>query len=146
MATSMVKSRHPFDLLLNWDKYIDYINHEFSAPEESRTWEPQVDLKEKDGHYLIKMNLPGVNHKDIHIDFKNDFLIIEGKRKDLKSEANIHPPMNEINTGDFKKVFKFPQGINKKSISKSFKNGILEIKVPVSYNEKSKLKNLHNLD
>ena len=136
----MVKSRHPFDLLLNWDDYIDYINHEFSAPEENRIWEPQVDVKEKDDHYIIKMNLPGVNHKDIHVDFKNDVLIIEGKTKDLKSEADIQNPMTENNTGDFKRVFKLPQGINKKSIRKAFKNGILEIKIPVPYNEQNKLK------
>ena len=140
MATRMVKSRHPFDLLLNWNKYIDYINYEFSAPEEKRVWEPQVDVKEKDDHYIIKMNLPGVNHKDINIDFKNDFLIIECKIKDLKSEADIQNPMTENNTGDFKRVFKLPQGINKKSIRKAFKNGILEIKIPVPYNEQNKLK------
>jgi len=137
MATRMVKTRQPFDLLLNWH---DYINYEFSAPEEKKIWEPQVDVREKDGHFLLKMKLPGVNLKDIHVDYKNGFLTIEGNRKEINAEAGIQNHTTERHNGDFKRVLRLPQGIDKRNIKKAFKNGILEIKIPVPYNVQNKLK------
>ena len=134
MARTMIKTKHPFDNLLYWNEYINYINQEFSAPEENKEWTPQVDIKEKDGNYLLQMAIPGFSLNDIDINYKNGFLIIKGRKKSHGNSAKIynHRPGNP--SDNFKSVVKVPQGIEKKRIIKVLKDGILKIRIPVPSN------------
>ena len=77
----MVKTRHPFDNLLYWNEYMNYIYREFSKPEENNKWTPKVDIKEKAGCYFLQLDVPGFSSKDIDINYKNGFLTIKGKKK-----------------------------------------------------------------
>ena len=43
-------------------------------------WNPAVDLYEKDDHFVIKAELPGVDKKDISIDLKDRVLTLSGER------------------------------------------------------------------
>ena len=36
MARTMIKTKHAFDNLLYWNEYINYLNQEFSIPEENK--------------------------------------------------------------------------------------------------------------
>ena len=81
MARTMIKTKHPFDNLLYWNEYINYINQEFSTPEENNKWRPQVDIKEKDGNYLLQMDIPGFSLRDIDIKYKTVSLQLKGKRR-----------------------------------------------------------------
>lgn len=133
MAVTMVKTRHAFDLLINWHEYLNYINHEFSGPEDNTVWSPKIDLKEKNGHYLLRMDLPGVDLKDVHVKYSNGYLTIEGRRKDREpeNEHTVRTFMTERSNGRFKRVLKFPPEIDMENIRKAFKNGILEISIPI---------------
>jgi HSP20 family protein len=131
MARTMIKTKHPFDNLLYWNEYINYINQEFSTPEENNKWTPQVDIKEKDGNYLLQMDIPGFSLKDIDINYKNGFLTIKGQKKALINNAKIHNHSPDSNSDNFKSVVRFPQGIEKKKIIKVLKDGILKIRIPV---------------
>lgn len=135
MANTMVKIKRPFDLLLNWHAYIDYINEAFSAPEEKTKYRPHVDINEKDGKYLLKMHLPGMELKDIHVDYKNGYLSIQGNNKNtFKNKTGLaHNAINH--NGSFKTVIRFPDGIDEKRIHKTLKNGILRLTVPVPLNK-----------
>ena len=134
MARTMVKTKQPFDNLLYWNEYINYINQEFSASEEDNKWTPQVDIEENDGNYLLQMNVPGFNLKDIDINYKNGFLTIKGQKKALVNNAKIHNHRPDSYNDNFKSVVRFPQGIEKKEIIKVLKDGILKIRIPVPSN------------
>jgi HSP20 family molecular chaperone IbpA len=134
MARTMVKTKHPFDNLLYWNEYINYINQEFSTSEENYKWTPQVDIKEKDGNYLLQMDIPGFSLKDIDINYKNGFLTIKGQKKALIINAEIHNHRPDSYSDNFKSVVRFPQGIEKKKIIKVLKDGILKIMIPVPSN------------
>ena len=134
MANVMVKTRRPFDLLLNWNEYINYINQEFSEPEENSAWSPKVEIREKNGRYLLRMDLPGVELNDVHVNYSNGYLTIEGQRnlpKAAKGQMG-RACMTERTNDRFKRVLKFPSGIDLNNIRKVFKNGILEISIPIS--------------
>jgi HSP20 family molecular chaperone IbpA len=134
MAKTMVKTKHPFDNLLYWNEYINYINQEFSTAEENYKWTPQVDIKEKDGNYLLQIDIPGFSLKDIDINYKNGFLTIKGQKKALIINAEIHSHRPDSYSDNFKSVIRFPQGIEKKKIIKVLKDGILKIMIPVPSN------------
>ena len=140
MARTMVKTKQPFDNLLYWNEYINYINQEFSTPEENNKWTPQVDIKEKDGNYFLQLDVPGFSLKDIDINYKNGFLTIKGQKNALvnNSKSNNHRP--ESYSNNFKSVVRFPKGIEKKKIIKILKDGVLKImiSVPSNLEERSK--------
>jgi HSP20 family protein len=134
MARTMVKTKHPFDNLLYWNEYINYINQEFPTPEENNKWIPQVDIKEKDGNYLLQMDIPGFSLKDIAINYKNGFLTIKGQKNALINNARLHNHRPDSYSDNFKSVVRFPQEIEKKKIIKVLKDGILKIMIPVPSN------------
>ena len=134
MARTMIKTKHPFDNLLYWNEYINYINQEFSSPEENNKWTPKVAIKKKNGNYLLQMNIPGFSLKDIDINYKNGFLTIKGQKKALINNAEINNHKPDSYSDNFKSVVKFPQGIEKKGIIKVLKDGILKIRIPVPSN------------
>ena len=43
-------------------------------------WNPAVDLYEKDDHFVIKAELPGVDKNDIKVDLKDRVLTLSGER------------------------------------------------------------------
>ena len=134
MARTMFKIKQPFDNLLYWNEYINYINQEFSTTEENDKWTPQVDIKEKDGSYLLQLDVPGFSIQDIDINYKNGFLTIKGQKKAQGNKAKIYNHNTDSYSDNFKSIVKFPKGIEKKKIIKILKDGILKIRIPVPSN------------
>ena len=139
MAVSMVKMKKPFDMLANWDEYVRVVNQFFSEQEETQVWAPPVDVKEKDGNYLLRVDLPGVREEDIHVIYKNGFLTIKGNRiRPKDDEGSIQDHMIERYYGRFERVLRFPPGINADSIKKEYKDGILKLTIPVPDDDEKK--------
>ena len=131
MAVSMVKTRKPFDMLVNWPEYMREVSKHFSEPEAVQVWIPAVDVKESGGKYLLRADLPGVMEEDIQVTYKSGYLTIKGKRqKDNRSDDELNH-MNERYYGRFERVLQFPQGINESEIQKKYKDGILELTIPI---------------
>jgi HSP20 family protein len=130
MAVSIIKTRQPFDTLVHWNEYIDYINESFGDHEEKTNWSPQVQVKEQDGIYNLKMNIPGFRLKDIKIDYSNGFLTIIGNKKAQSNITEQKNPFDKDLYNNFKSVVRFPNGIQQSQIKKVLKKGILEIQVP----------------
>ena len=130
----MIKTKQPFDNLLYWNEYINYINQEFSTAEENNKWTPQVDIKEKDGNYLLQMDIPGFSLKDININYKNGFLTIKGQKSAVVNNSGLNNHRPDSYSDNFKSIVKFPKGIEKKKIIKILKDGILKIRIPVPSN------------
>ena len=130
MAVSIIKTRQAFDMLVHWNEYIDYINESFAVPDEKTNWSPQVQIKEKNGIYKLKMNIPGFNLKDIEIAYNKGFLTIIGKKKAQYNVKDQKNPSGKDFYNTFRSVVRFPNGLQQNQIRKVLKNGILEIQVP----------------
>lgn len=90
---------------------------------------PKVDVVEKDDHYVIDAELPGFEKDDVVVSYKDDYLMIEGKRE---AEVNVEEDnyvRKERATGSFKRQF-FVGDIDETKIKGAFKNGVLTVTVP----------------
>ena len=135
MSYSMIKTKHAFDLLVKWPEYIKVLLDHFSQPEDDQIWIPSVDIKEKDGMYLIRADLPGVREEDIQVEVNNDQLIIKGNRRKDSSGNDEQSHIVERYYGPFERVVKLPNGINESAIKKEYKDGILLVTIGVSDEE-----------
>lgn len=98
----------------------------------SETRFPKTDIAETENDYLISLELPGMEEKDIEVKLTGDHLLVSGERKQEKKQEGKHFHRLECSYGAFQRTFELPTAVRKdpESISASFKNGMLEIKVP----------------
>lgn len=121
----------PLDRLWNFD--FDDFGEDFWELESprDRTWAPRVETYEKDGNYVIKTDLPGVEAKDVQVTVENGCLTIQGERKMDKEikERQIH--RRELYYGSFQRSMAVPEGIKADHIKAKYHDGVLEITAPL---------------
>lgn len=93
-------------------------------------WTPSVDVVEKGKSYLLKVDLPGVDPKDIDITADNGTLSISGERRQEKTEESNGQRMTETCYGSFYRSFNLPSGVGINDIKANSKNGVIEIEIP----------------
>lgn len=106
-------------------------------------WNPAVDLYEKDDHFMIKAELPGVDKNDIKIDLKDRLLTLSGERtydNEVKEENYYR---RERSYGKFQRAFTLPADVDSDKIKADFKDGVLQIEVPKPEEKKAKQVTIH---
>ena len=106
-------------------------------------WNPAVDLYEKDDHFVIKAELPGVDKKDISIDLKDRVLTLSGERSyenEVKEDSHYR---RERSCGKFQRAFTLPADVDSDKIKAEFKDGLLQIEVPKPEEQKPKQVTIH---
>ncbi len=106
-------------------------------------WDPAVDLYEKDDHYVIKAELPGVDKKDVNIDLRDRLLTLSGERSYDNEVEKENYYRRERSFGRFQRSFTLPADVDPDKIKAEFKDGVLKIEVPKPEEKKSKKITIH---
>ncbi len=93
---------------------------------------PSIDISETDKQYLIDVEVPGVDKKDIELNIENNTLTISGERKFEKEEDGKHYHRVESSYGSFSRSFTLPENVKDDSIQATYNNGILNITIDKS--------------
>lgn len=129
----------PYQELIGWDRDIDdFFNRFFSSFHLDRdrealpaNWSPAIETFSKNGRAIVRLDLPGVDPKNVKVSVENDALIIRGERKssDEVKEKDYH--YRETSRGSFERRLSLPKGVDGEKVKASYKNGVLEISVPL---------------
>lgn len=95
----------------------------------SNTFVPGIDISETDDKFLISVELPGVNKKDIEVSLDNGQLTISGERKFENEEEGKTYHRVETKYGSFSRSFHLPDNVDEESINAQYENGLLNITV-----------------
>ena len=92
----------------------------------------KTDIHEKDGNYMIAMELPGYAKEDIKADLKDGYLTITAHKNETKEEKDakgkcIH---KERYTGTCNRSFYVGDEISQEDIKAAFKDGVLHLIFP----------------
>jgi HSP20 family protein len=90
---------------------------------------PAVDVYEDEQGIQLKMEVPGIDEKDIDIRLENNLLTIRGERK-LESETkeeNYH--RIERRYGSFTRSFTLPNTVNPEEVKAAYAKGVLTIQL-----------------
>ena len=93
-------------------------------------WAPAVDLVDKQDKLLAKVELPGVDKKDVKLSLNNNILTIQGEMNKEEETKNEDYYYRERAYGTYSRNISLPTEIDKEKIKAKFKNGILEITMP----------------
>jgi HSP20 family protein len=94
---------------------------------------PAVDVRETENAYVMEMELPGCDEKNIEVHVDGSSLSIASKQEEAqdreeKKEAGTYI-LRERRFNAFNRSFKLPENADSEAVSASFKNGILTLEI-----------------
>lgn len=98
----------------------------------SRMLAPPMDLSETDGSLQVRLDLPGVDPKEIDIQVSGNHLTIAGERKEEKEEKGETFHRIERRSGRFSRSVTLPCAVEEEKIDANYHDGVLTISVPKS--------------
>ncbi|HYR74329.1 MAG TPA: Hsp20/alpha crystallin family protein [Pyrinomonadaceae bacterium] len=93
-------------------------------------WSPQVEMLERDGELVLRVDLPGLSKDDVKVELADNALTIEGERRDERKEKREGFYSSERSYGKFYRRLPLPQGVNTEDARASFRDGVLEVTMP----------------
>src|SRR5215475_5115177 len=95
----------------------------------SSTFAPAVDVYEDEHSTTLKLDVPGIDEKDIDIRLENNLLTVTGERKFEKEEKEENYRRVERQYGNFSRSFTVPSTLDPESVTASYDKGVLKIKL-----------------
>jgi HSP20 family protein len=102
-------------------------------PEEALTTTslaPPVDIYEDEHNITLKIEVPGIEEKDIDVRIEGNTLTVHGERKLEKEEKEENFRRVERHYGSFTRSFTLPGSVDPGQVSADYDKGVLKIKLP----------------
>jgi HSP20 family protein len=132
---------HEFDNLFN-----RFFRRDFGVPGDplgKGLWFPTTDILEDKKKITLKVEIPGVEAKDIHVSLDGRRLTIKGEKKQEKEEKEENIHRTERTYGQFRRTIELPAEVDPSKVDASYKRGVLKIelkKTKESYPKKINVK------
>src|SRR4030095_7684656 len=100
------------------------------GPEEALTttnFAPPVDIYEDEHHITLKLEVPGIDEKDIDVRIEGNALTVHGERKAEKEEKEENFRRIERQYGSFTRSFTLPSSVDPGQVSAHYDKGVLKI-------------------
>jgi HSP20 family protein len=91
---------------------------------------PTADVFERNGDFVVRVDLPGMDAKDIQVKLDADELTVTGERKFEKEVKEEGYYRKESRHGRFERHVSLPKGVKESDIKAEYDNGVLEITLP----------------
>jgi HSP20 family protein len=90
---------------------------------------PPVDVYEDEHSIQLKLEVPGVDEKDLDIKVENNVLTVSGERKFEKEEKEENFHRVERRYGSFSRSFTLPNTVETDNIQADYDQGVLKIRL-----------------
>jgi HSP20 family protein len=87
-------------------------------------------LSALNGNLIVKVDLPGIDPKEVSISVLVNQLTIEGERKREEKKEEKDYFYQEVSYGKFSRTIPLPEGVDADKVKANYKNGVLEITLP----------------
>src|SRR5438034_2646711 len=93
------------------------------------TFAPPVDVYEDEHNITLKIEVPGIEEKDIDVRIENNTLTVHGERKFEKEEKEENFRRVERQYGSFTRSFTLPTTVDAETVQAHYDKGILKIQL-----------------
>ena len=117
---------------------IEAMRHQFdqmfdeltASSREQPDWTPAVELKDSGDELVLRVQLPGIDAKDVDVQVAKQGVSIAGDyRHEHKTEENGYFK-SEFRYGNFRRVVPLPVAIENEQVKADYNNGILTLTLP----------------
>ena len=137
--------RNNYDLVFRGDRdpfFDDLFDLDFPFARGNKREIMKTDIKELDNAYVLEVDLPGFDKKDVNLNLENGYLTISAKReKRFDSDKKDNYIRHERSFGQFSRSF-YVGDVKEEDVEAHLDNGILEIKFPKENKEKKNTKRI----
>mgnify|MGYP003572469055 CR=1 len=95
---------------------------------------PKANVAETDKEFLVTMELPGLEEKDVEVRLTGNHLVVAGERKETVKDEDKEAHYHRVETtyGKFERRFALPAEVRKdaEAVVATFAKGMLEIRLP----------------
>src|SRR5437660_1606904 len=133
---TLLTRREPFREFSTMQDRMNRMNRLFresyspEGPEEALTttnFAPPVDIYEDEHNIALKLEVPGIDEKDIDVRIEGNTLTVHGERKIEKEEKEENFRRIERQYGAFTRSFTLPSSVDTGQVSAHYDKGILKI-------------------
>ncbi|MDG2992460.1 Hsp20/alpha crystallin family protein, partial [Candidatus Synechococcus calcipolaris G9] len=100
---------------------------------------PRAELVENGDSYTLRLELPGMDVKDLDIQATAEAVSISGERKTERQSEENGVTRSEFRYGKFQRVIPLPGRINHQDVGANYQDGILSLTLPKADEEKNKV-------
>jgi HSP20 family protein len=93
-------------------------------------WAPSLDLSETKDALVAKVEIPGMDPKEIEVSLQENLLTIKGEKKQEKEEKDERHHRVERSYGAFTRTVRLPVAVDGSKVDAKFKNGLLTVTLP----------------
>lgn len=111
-----------------FDIFDDVFAYPFFGEKENKIM--RTDLKEKDGKYLLEIDVPGYDKEDIKIELHEGYLTISAEKNEEKEDKHAKYLKRERFSGMCSRSYYVGDNVREEDIKANFKNGILTVEFP----------------
>jgi HSP20 family protein len=132
--SSMITRWDPFRDLTQLQHRMNRLFEENYAPKRQEelgfgSFMPAVDVYEDEHAITLKMELPGIDEKDVDIRIENNVLTVHGERKLEKEEKQENFQRVERQYGSFTRSFTLPNSVDTDNVKAHYDKGVLKIEM-----------------
>jgi HSP20 family protein len=99
------------------------------SPLTTASFVPAVDIYEDAKKVVLKLEVPGIEEKDLDIRVENNTLTVKGERKFEKEEKEENFHRIERRYGTFYRAFTLPSTVDTEHVQANYQNGILKLEL-----------------
>lgn len=139
--------------IIRWNPWqeIDTLQRQFDrlfadtiAPTVGDDWKtfgrmPAAELSETEDAVQLKLEVPGVDAKDLNVEVTEDIVSIKGERKSETRSEDKGMSRSEFYYGTFQRVIPLPARIQNTQVQAEYKDGILHLTLPKQQEELNKV-------
>lgn len=100
---------------------------------------PAAEIIDRDDAFHLKLEIPGIDAKDLDIQVMKDRVAIAGERKSETRSEDNGTTRSEFRYGKFQRVIPLSAHIQNTDVTADYKDGILNLTLPKAEAEQNKV-------
>lgn len=93
-------------------------------------WNPAIELKETDRDIILKIQVPGIDAKDLDIQVSENAVAIAGEYEEEKTSDTKGYYRSEFSYGKFQRIVPLPVNVKQEQVAANIKDGIVTLTIP----------------
>lgn len=127
-SREMERLNHLFDhmidrMFVEWPGEFEIETSAYVAP---------VECFIRNSNFVVRADVPGMEPKDVEVSLLGNALTIKGERKRKEEVTKENYLRREIAYGAFERRLTLPEGTEADKVKAEFKNGVIEVTVPLA--------------
>lgn len=110
-----------------------------TQPENGKAYFPPAEMIVTADEIQLKLEIPGMDAKDIDIQVSAQSVEISGERKSVSRVTAEGKKRSEFRYGAFRRVISLPTRVQNTNVNAKYKDGILHLTLPKEEAEKTKV-------